>query len=88
VSDTTGCPLGHRCESCGADQPALAVLVVLIEPVGVACLTTCGPCRSAFAAGMSPPIMASTAVRLCEQHAAHVAAQVAREALDEVCNGG
>jgi len=65
---TDRCPLGHRCESCGAAAPGLAVVVVTV--LGAAfCLTLCGGCAGS---DRPPQIMLSTAQRLVEQHARHV----------------
>lgn len=47
VDDTTGCPLDERCENCGSrDEDDLAVATAE-TPVGVSCLTLCGPCADA-----------------------------------------
>jgi hypothetical protein len=63
------CPLGHRCESCGCAGAGLSVVVVTV--LGAAfCLTLCGNCASS---GRPPQIMLSTAQRLVEQHARHLA---------------
>ena len=65
---TDRCPLGHRCESCGAAGLGLAVEVVTV--LGAAfCLTLCPGCARS---GHPPQIMLSTAQRLVEQHARHV----------------
>lgn len=67
--DTSRCPLGVRCESCGAEGRDLAVVAVTIDPLGVACLTMCPPCA---ASTVAPPITIATAVRLAAQHAQHL----------------
>jgi hypothetical protein len=66
---TRFCPLGHRCESCGAESPGLAVVTcaVLSE---VICLTMCPACA---ASGRPPAIMLSTAERLAAAHRRHLA---------------
>ncbi len=47
VDDTTGCALDERCEQCGSgDEDDLAVATAG-TPVGVYCLTLCGPCADA-----------------------------------------
>ena len=65
---TARCPLGFRCESCGAPGPALAVSVLPVLGERL-CLTLCRGCRSS---GLLPSILVSTAVRLVAQHADHV----------------
>jgi hypothetical protein len=66
---TDHCPRGHRCESCGAACTALGVFEV--TALGAAfCLTLCTGCASS---GRPPQIMLSTAQRLVEQHARHLA---------------
>ena len=66
---TDRCPRGHRCESCGSAAPGLSVVVVTV--LGAAfCLPLCGACASS---GRPPQIMLSTAERLVEQYARHVA---------------
>lgn len=70
---TRYCPLGARCESCGAAGDGLAVVVVAVLAASV-CLTLCPLCS---ASGRAPQIMLSTAERLAAQHAAHVS-EVAR----------
>jgi hypothetical protein len=68
VGETSRCPLGHRCESCGTAAPALAVQVLPVLGREL-CLTLCPKCR---ASGMLPSILVSTAARLVAQHADHV----------------
>jgi hypothetical protein len=69
TTPTDRCPLGHRCESCGAAAPGLAVVVVTVLGAGF-CLTLCAGCARS---GRPPQIMLSTAQRLAEQHDRHVA---------------
>lgn len=69
LDDTTNCPLGHRCESCGREGPSLAVETVRLSSLGVACLTLCRRC-TAFDDVL--PISVSTAARLVGQHCAHL----------------
>lgn len=66
-ADTTHCPRGCRCESCGAEGPGLVVAVrqTLGEQV---CLTLCGTCA---ATGEPPTVTARTAERLAAQHREH-----------------
>ena len=61
---TEFCPRGERCESCGSNEPDLAVKVydVLGETM---CLTVYQGCR-----GSLHSIMLSTAEKLVEQHPA------------------
>lgn len=67
-TDTSRCPRGHRCESCGTVGRGLAVVTrqVLAETL---CLTLCPGCA---ASGRPPAIMLSTAERLAAQHRAHL----------------
>lgn len=69
---TRYCPLGQRCESCGADGPDLKVLVFVVLRSAF-CLTLCGRCTES---GRPPQIMLSTAERLAEQHARHLASYI------------
>jgi hypothetical protein len=66
---TDHCPRGHRCESCGAACTGLGVFEVTALGA-VFCLTLCTGCASS---GRPPQIMLSTAQRLVEQHARHLA---------------
>ncbi len=66
-NDTTTCPLGHRCEACGAESPRLAVVTRAVFGATL-CLTMCSRCA---APGTLPPIMLSTAERLVQQHREH-----------------
>jgi hypothetical protein len=69
---TRYCPRGNRCESCGADGPGLAVVIVAVLRSAF-CLTLCSRCAES---GRPPQIMLSTAERLAEQHARHLAGYV------------
>lgn len=66
---TDGCPLGVRCECCGAERADLAVTTADLGGLGVACLTMCPHCA---ASTVAPPITVATAVRLVAQHAQHL----------------
>ncbi len=66
---TDGCPLGHRCESCGTEHAALTVATANLARLGVACLTLCPACASSTVA---PPVSVGTAVRLVMQHCEHL----------------
>jgi hypothetical protein len=81
---TDYCPRGHRCESCGAESPALAVVTrtVLAE---VLCLTLCPRCA---VSGRPPQVMLSTAERLVAQHAAHLSAGGERRVVRPRTGGG
>jgi hypothetical protein len=68
VHDTSDCPLGHRCESCGAERTDLA-LTTASTPLGVLCVTLCPTC---LASGIAPPIAIGTAVRLVGAHCEHL----------------
>lgn len=69
LDDTSRCPLGARCESCGIERGDLAVAVAALGPLGVACLTMCPRCARADAA---PPVSLPTAARLVAQHCQHL----------------
>jgi hypothetical protein len=66
--DTSRCPLGHRCESCGAEGRGLRVKAAPTA-LGVLCLTLCPRCASS---PVPPPITVDTAGRLANQHRAHL----------------
>lgn len=68
LDDTTNCPLGHRCESCGAAGDRLTVQTATTA-VGVLCLTLCPRCA---ASDVAPPVPVATAVRLVMQHCQHL----------------
>lgn len=72
LADTSRCPLGVRCESCGTEGTALAVTTAETE-AGVLCLTQCARCAEA---SMPPPVAVTTAARLAAQHCAHVSMEV------------
>lgn len=67
--DTTHCPVGSRCESCGRpDDPR--VTTCEHGPTGETyCITLCPRCR---ASGVPPRIGEVTAGRFVAQHAGHV----------------
>lgn len=67
--DTGACPVGHRCESCGRETDGLAVEVVELGGLGLACLTLCLCCA---ASAEDVPISVATARRLVEQHRVHL----------------
>ena len=72
LEDTSRCPLGHRCESCGAERDDLAVSTAATL-LGVLCLTLCPRC---LAFGEMPRLAAGTAVRLVVQHCTHLGIDV------------
>jgi hypothetical protein len=69
LDDTSRCPLGHRCESCGAERDDLAVCTAVMDRLGVACLTLCPRCAGSE---VVPPVSVGTAVRLTMQHCLHL----------------
>lgn len=69
LDDTSRCPLGHRCESCGAERGDLAVETTDLGRLGVACLTLCPPCAHSDVAA---PVSVPTAARLVGQHCQHL----------------
>jgi hypothetical protein len=72
LDDISGCPRGHRCESCGTEHGDLAVTTAH-TPLGVMCVTLCPDC---LASGIAPPVAIGTAVRLVGQHAEHLGIDV------------
>ena len=69
LDDTSRCPLGRRCESCGVESADLAVSTVALDVLGIACLTMCPRCAGS---GVVPPVSVGTAVRLVAQHCGHL----------------
>ena len=68
LDDTSGCPVGHRCKSCGTGRDNLAVETATSDRLGVMCLKLCRRC-AAFDDQI--PVSVSTAARLVGQHAQH-----------------
>ena len=81
LDDTSSCPRGVRCESCGIEGDDLAVATVELGRLGVACLTLCSRCAES---DVAPPVTVSTAARLTLQHCLHLGITVDEmdEALD------
>jgi hypothetical protein len=69
LDDTSRCPLGRRCEACGAKRDDLDVATVALDVLGVACLTLCPRCAES---GVVPPVSVGTAVRLVAEHCGHL----------------
>jgi hypothetical protein len=78
LDDVSHCPLGVRCESCGAEAPDLAV-AISESPVGAFCVSACACCAAAIGRGTPVPVALATAVRLAAQHAEHRTAGQAEE---------
>src|SRR3954447_11210120 len=53
LDDTSRCPLGVRCESCGAERDDLAICAVELGPLGMACLTMWPRCAGS---DVTPPV--------------------------------
>jgi hypothetical protein len=68
LDNTSNCPVGHRCESCGAERNDLDVSTAATA-LGVLCLTLCPRCA---ASDVTPPVSVGTAARLVGQHAGHL----------------
>ena len=68
LDDTSRCPVGVRCESCGTEGGNLEVETAR-SLLGVMCLTLCRRC-AAF--DDLVPVAVGTAVRLVAQHAGHL----------------
>ena len=66
--DTSQCPRGHRCESCGNATEDLEVVTHGVLNA-IMCVTLCGSCRES---GRPPSIMLTTAEKLAQQHRDHV----------------
>lgn len=71
LDDTTNCPVGFRCESCG-DTGGITVSTAA-TPLGVLCLSLCRRCA---ASTVAPPITVHTAARLVGQHCQHLGIDV------------
>jgi hypothetical protein len=69
LDDTSRCPLGRRCESCGVERADLRVCTAALDRIGVACLTLCPRCAGS---GVVPPVSVGTAVRLTAEHCGHL----------------
>jgi len=80
LDDTSNCPVGFRCESCG-DTGEIAVPTPSTA-VGVLCLSLCPRCSSSTVA---PPVSVGTAVRLVMQHCGHLGID-ADEMADEMAD--
>ena len=67
LDDTSNCPLGARCESCGsADNRTVCTATTL---VGVICLTLCDRCANS---SLTPRLAAATAARFVLDHCSHL----------------
>jgi hypothetical protein len=73
LDDTSRCPLGVRCESCGVERDDLRVCNFELDRIGVACLTVCPRCANS---DVTPPVSVGTAVRLTMQHCIHLGIDV------------
>jgi hypothetical protein len=69
LNDTSRCPLGVRCEACGAEEETLVVRTLGCPRFGTMCLTLCPLCASTT---ILPPVAAATAERLVAQHCKHL----------------
>jgi hypothetical protein len=69
-ADTSRCPMGFLCESCGR-RGDLGVYPCDFGPLGVGCVTLCRSCR-VFQMEHPPPVSLRTASRLVEEHALHL----------------
>ncbi len=88
LDDTSRCPTGVRCESCGVEEGIvvavgqlahLEVVTADLAGLGVACLTMCARCGESEVA---PPVSVATAARLVLQHAMHLGVTVDDAHLD------
>ena len=68
LDDTSRCPEGPRCESCGTEADDVAVSAVETA-VGTVCLSLCDRCATS---DVPPPIHIATAARLVAQHLEHL----------------
>ena len=69
LGDTSRCPRGRRCESCGVERDDVRVCTAALDRIGVACLTLCPRCAGS---GVVPPVSVGTAVRLVAEHCGHL----------------
>lgn len=67
LDDTTNCPLGARCESCGST--AHRSVCTATTPVGVICLTLCDRCAGS---SLMPRLSAPGAARFVLDHCGHL----------------
>ena len=67
LDDTTNCPIGARCESCGTTAPRSVHTAT--TPVGVICLTLCARCASS---SLTPRLAAASAARFVLDHCSHL----------------
>ena len=81
LDDTSRCPLGHRCESCGIEGNDLAVSTATSR-LGVMCLTLCRRCA---AYDDVLPVTVGTAVKLVLQHCIHLG--IDADEMDEILRG-
>lgn len=73
--DTSNCPLGVRCEVCGAEAGVRGKLstITVDTAIGVICLTVDETCRGGLETdGASLTLMPSTIERLVKQHQQHL----------------
>jgi hypothetical protein len=82
LDDTSRCPLGIRCESCGTEGDDLRVCTVELGRLGVACVSLCARCAGS---GVVPPVTVATAFRLVGQHAGHLGLTV--DEMAEIVDG-
>jgi hypothetical protein len=73
VDDTSRCPLGVRCESCGTERDDLTIATSCTD-LGALCLTACPTCAAAISRGTPLPVSVATAARLVAQHSRHLGA--------------
>lgn len=73
LDDTSRCPLGTRCESCGLESARLCVYTCECA-LGIMCLTMCPSCGQAIG---NVNIALPTAEKLVTQHACHLGVTVA-----------
>ena len=67
LDNTSNCPIGARCESCGTTKPR--AVHTATTPVGVICLTLCDRCASS---SLTPRLAAATAARFVLDHCGHL----------------
>lgn len=73
LDDVSRCPLGLRCESCGAESGDVTVATADLGRLGVACFSLCARCRRST---VPPRIAVGTAMRLVGQHCVHLGIDV------------
>lgn len=87
LTDTSRCPLGVRCESCGIEAGRALAVQTIECATGVMCMTMCPRCARASAETKRRSISEATASNLVMQHAAHLGVTVEDVRMLQTANG-